>query len=135
MQCLVKGTVEFDISLVEHDDAVGNAPNAVEIVRDDDERHAKLFFEPDHERIEVGGRHRIEPRRWLIAQYELGLQYHRARKSGALEHAATQLPRQQMYRMRQLDLRQLVIHEFFDHVVGQLRMRHERYLEVIEHCQ
>jgi len=80
-----------DDALLEHEDAVGDAGDDAEVVRDEEEREAELRpqlgEELEHRRL-----HRdVECRRDLVADDEVGLRRERARDRDTLALAAREL--------------------------------------------
>src|SRR6187200_2986498 len=84
--------------------------------------------------IEVGGPDRIEPRRGLVEEHNLGVERKGPCKPGALTHAAGQLGREFMRgARRKTDHRELKEGEIVHHRLRQLEMLAHRHLDVLKH--
>src|SRR5882672_4667153 len=77
----------------EHDDAVDDAAQRVEIVRDEEDRQAQLVAEEPQALIEAARGDRVEPRGRLVEEEHFGLECERPSHGRALAHAARELAR------------------------------------------
>src|SRR6185369_12876634 len=84
--------------------------------------------------IKVRGPDRIEPRRGLVEEHNLGVERKGPCKPGALAHAAGQLGREFMRgARRKTDHRELKEGEIVHHRLRQLEMLAHRHLDVLKH--
>ena len=75
-----------------HDrDPVGDVPGQPEVVRDDEDRHARLAHEPQHQREDLAAHRRVEARDRLVGDEQRRLEHHRAGDHDALALAARDL--------------------------------------------
>ena len=119
------------LAAVEHDHAVGDREDARQLVRDDDERDAEVARESPDQRVELGGRDRIEARRRLVEEQDHRIERHRARDRRALLHAARDLRRQVAGERTEADERQLHPRDQLDLVGREVRVLLERQPHVL----
>src|SRR6478735_1888833 len=75
------------LAAIEHDDAVGDAEDRGELVRNDHQGGAKRVAHLQDQFVQLARCHRVETGRWLVEENDRGIQREGARKTGALLHA------------------------------------------------
>src|SRR6266568_331822 len=92
---------------VEEDRVVGDGEDAREFVRHHHDGGAEAVPELEDEIIEVSRAHRVEPRRRLVEEEDIGVEGHGTRQPCALLHAAADLGGIELVEARQADQREL----------------------------
>src|SRR4051794_15850465 len=90
---LRRGTGFDDPALPENRDVIRDATRGHDVVRDDDVAAAVLRVHFLDQLAEECGAHRVEARVRLVEENDLRVEHERARKAGALAHAARELVR------------------------------------------
>ena len=84
-------TLDDDLAVGEHCDAVANGVEAVEIVGDHQHREAERLLQCLDQRIEFARCDGIQPRCRLVEEDDLRIERERARQGRALGHSAGKL--------------------------------------------
>src|SRR6266851_3302349 len=97
-------TIGDQPALVEHHDAIANAPSAAYVMCDHDQRSVVLRFLLQQEVIYLRRRDAVQAAARLIRKQNLWFQHERTGKPGALPHAPRKLRRNFLLIARQADL-------------------------------
>lgn len=122
--------------LAEKSDAVGNAPQRIEIVGDDQHRQPESGAQFEHQLVKSGGTERIEAGGRLVEQQQLGIERQRPRHRRPLDHAAGELVRQFVGGIgRQAGERDLQPCQLIDQPRRQRRVLLQRQGDVLAHAE
>ena len=111
--------------------AIGDAEDALELVRHEDDREPEGLRERQDQLVEIGRHHGIEAGRRLVEEDELGLERERAGDRGALLHAAGELGGELVGGAVEADELQLRARDRGDRVVREIGPLLERQRDVL----
>ena len=106
--------------------SLGDREDALQLVRDDDGRHAEAVVQRQDQLVELDRAHRIEPGRRLVEEEQRRIEGQRARDAGALLHAARDLRRQVVLEALEADEAELRAHDRVDRGGVEVRPGAER---------
>src|SRR3990172_7509114 len=127
---------DFDPLVDKHGDTVADRPEAVQIVRHQENGQPQALLQAADHLVEFGGPDRVEPRGRLVEEQDLRVQGERARDARPLAHPTGQLRRVLGRGVgRQADHLDLQPGKLRDQPRRQVRMLLERHLDVLRHRQ
>src|SRR6185436_5291783 len=115
----------------QHHGAVGDRADALELVRHHDERDPERRAEREQRLVDRGRDDRIEARRRLVDEHQLGIEDRRARERDPLALAARQVRRHAPAEPVQADGGEPQRDHLADHGPGQLRQLAQRQRDVV----
>ena len=124
-----------DGTFEKHRDVVGHHENTLQVVRNDDGRAVEAFAQADDQIGQHVGDDRIEAGRRLVVEHAVRVRDHRARETGAFDHAAREFGREALADVRKPDALERLLDLRADLCFRELRVLAQRQRDVVEDRQ